>query len=141
MNNYNAIPAHDWLPVNEAAFDKPATLIVMTERRDKLAVEGDLGNWKGVSGFNPSQPCPGVSYVYQTKADIEASLAAKKEAKNAALVRVRWDRHNGGANYSFADGHAKYTKLETTLDPNNLYWGEKWLPAPFQNSPLGAPCP
>ena len=141
MNNYNAIPAHDWLPVNEAAFDKPASMIVLTERRDKLAVEGDLGNWKGVSGFNPSQPCPGVNYVYQTKADIDASLAARKESKKAALVRVRWDRHAGGANYSFADGHAKYTRLETTLDPANLYWGERWLPAPFTNSPLGSPCP
>ena len=141
INNYNTIPAHDWLPVNEAAFDKPADLIVLTERRDKLAKEGDLGNWKGVSGFNPSQPCPGVAYKYQVKADIDAGLAAKKDNKNAALVRVRWDRHSGGANYTFADGHAKFKRLEQTIDPNNFLWGEKWLPAPFQDSPLGPTCP
>ena len=141
MNNYNAIPAHDWLPVNEAAFDKPANTIALTERRAKLAKDGDLGNWKGTSGYVPSQPCPGVAYTYQTKANIEASLAAKVEAKNAALVRVQWDRHSQGANYAFLDGHAKWTRLETTLDPSNFLWGEKWLPAPYTSSPLGSPCP
>lgn len=144
VNNYDVIPAHDWLPPSEAAFDKPASLIVLAERRDKLKTDGDLGNWKGTSGFNPSQPCPGVNYVFQKRSDIEASLKAQSEGKNAALVRIKWDRHQGGANYTFFDGHAKFMRLEQTMDPNNYLWGEKWYPAPFQNTPLGsgaAPCP
>ena len=32
---------------------------------------------------------------------------------------VAYDRHNGGANYTFADGHAKYYKWEMTLEKIN----------------------
>ena len=142
MNNYNAIPAHDWLPVSEAAFETPANLIVLGERRDKLKVDGDLGNWKGTSGFSPSQPCPGtfgVDYQYQTAADVYAALANKVETKSTALIRVRWDRHNQGANYTFFDGHAKWTRFERTLD--DKMWGDKWYPAPNRDPLAGNSCP
>ena len=33
------------------------------------------------------------------------------------------DRVKGGANYSYADGHSKWAKPESTLDPNNYQWG------------------
>ena len=32
---------------------------------------------------------------------------------------VAYDRHNGGANYTFADGHAKYYKWNATLETIN----------------------
>jgi prepilin-type N-terminal cleavage/methylation domain-containing protein/prepilin-type processing-associated H-X9-DG protein len=35
------------------------------------------------------------------------------------------EKHLGGNNYAFADGHAKWYKLESTLDPNNFLWGKK----------------
>ncbi|MCE5217234.1 prepilin-type N-terminal cleavage/methylation domain-containing protein [bacterium] len=31
------------------------------------------------------------------------------------------DRHNEGANYAFADGHAKWMKREQTLSPRNMH--------------------
>lgn len=35
-------------------------------------------------------------------------------------------RHSDGANYAFADGHAKFHKLAATLDPNNFLWGKQY---------------
>ena len=35
------------------------------------------------------------------------------------------ERHSGGSNYTFADGHAKWFKVQQTLDPNNYLWGSK----------------
>jgi len=36
VNNYNAIPAHDWVPVSESAFNFPANLIILGERKIKI---------------------------------------------------------------------------------------------------------
>lgn len=150
VNNYNAIPAHDWLPASEAAFDRPANLIVLGERRAKLDSGAVIGQWKGFGGFyatssghgssaGGSQICPGDTYRLTTKADIDANLTASSD-KKPELIRVKHDRHNGGANYTFFDGHAKWFRVEATLDPNNFMYGDRWYPTPFTNSPLGAPC-
>ncbi len=152
VNNYNAIPAHDWLPPSESDFDKPASLIVLAERRNTMkdAAKTKIGQWKGAGGFwatsttfgsasGGSQICPGDTYRLATKADADANITASSD-KKPEVIRVQWDRHNGGANYTFFDGHAKWYKLEQTLDPANPLWGDKWYPKPFQDSPLGAPC-
>lgn len=150
INNYNTIPAHDWLPASEAAFDKPASLIVLGERRNTLKSGAVIGKWKGVSGFvatssshgtgaGSGQICPGDTYRYATKAEAEAGLFAAKD-KTPEVIRVQWDRHTGGANYNFFDGHAKWQRFEQTLNPDSYLWGERWYPTPFQNSPLGPPC-
>ena len=34
-------------------------------------------------------------------------------------------QHSDGANYSFADGHAKWHKPNQTLDPTNFMWGDR----------------
>jgi prepilin-type N-terminal cleavage/methylation domain-containing protein/prepilin-type processing-associated H-X9-DG protein len=34
------------------------------------------------------------------------------------------ERHLGGANFVFADGHAAWMRLERTLDPDNFLWGK-----------------
>ena len=39
-------------------------------------------------------------------------------AENPELC-IAYERHNGGANYTFADGHAKYLKWQTTLEKVN----------------------
>jgi prepilin-type N-terminal cleavage/methylation domain-containing protein/prepilin-type processing-associated H-X9-DG protein len=31
------------------------------------------------------------------------------------------DRHNGGSNYGFADGHVKWYRWESTMEPKNLH--------------------
>jgi prepilin-type N-terminal cleavage/methylation domain-containing protein/prepilin-type processing-associated H-X9-DG protein len=147
INNYAAIPAHDFLPVSEAAFGTPASLIVLTERRNYLSVNNPdptkpVGQWKGAGGFwitsstkgasaGTSQPCPSdqlnVNYRYVTMADITANLNATSD-KKPEMIRVYWNRHNGGANYAFFDGHAKWYKLEQTINPQNFLWGEWFYP-------------
>jgi prepilin-type N-terminal cleavage/methylation domain-containing protein/prepilin-type processing-associated H-X9-DG protein len=150
INNYNAIPAHDWLPASEAAFEKPASLIVLGERRNTLTNGFVIGKWKGAGGLfgtstthgtskGGSQICPGDTYRLATKADALTGLTASSD-KSPEIIRVKWDRHNEGANYSFFDGHAKWVRLEATLNPDDFLWGSTWYPSPFMNSPLGAPC-
>jgi hypothetical protein len=148
VNNYNVIPAHDWIPVSESAFETPANLIVLGERRSKLnnPKAKVIGQWKGTSGFigtsgvstGSGQVCPGDSYRFATLLDAQAGLLGTSDKPE--IVRVNWDRHNGGSNYTFADGHAKWFKLEQTLSPVNFMWGEKWYPSPRYNA-FENPCP
>lgn len=135
INNYNVIPAHDWLPVQESAYNNPASLILLTERRDKENNGYLIGQWKGTSGFagakNGGQICNyeqplGNGYRYVTLREALAGLNGPKD--KVEITRVRWDRHNGGANYLFYDGHAKFLRLEQTLNPTNFLWGDRWYP-------------
>lgn len=152
--NYNTIPAHDWLPVSLTAFNQPANTILVTEKRD---TGSSKDAHKGLSGFLPSQPCPNWTlatysgrippantYTYTDAQLVKAANLSGTTAdyKEVDVTRVAWDRHSGkkwegGANYSFADGHAKFQKLEQTLNPSNYEYGERWLPnsAPWNTSP------
>ena len=143
INNYNAIPAHDWLPPSESMFDKPANFIVLGERRDTMndAAKTKIGQWKGTGPFvgtstghgtgnASSQICPGDTYRKVTFPDVQAGLATSNSNDNPEIVRVKFDRHVGGANYAFWDGHAKWFRFENTFDPNNWQWGDAWYPAP-----------
>lgn len=149
INNYNAIPAHDWLPPTESAFEEPANMILLAERRATMnnASKTKIGPWKGVSAFigtggasvGSGQICPGDPYRFATPADAYTGLLGSKDKPE--IVRVQWDRHTQGANYTFSDGHAKWFRFEQTLNPTNFLWGKTWIPAPFQNTPLVPPCP
>jgi len=154
--NYNAMPAHDWTVVTQTTYASPADTIMTTERRD----DGQKSDsHKGVSGFYPSQPCPqwtisafpasGQNYSYFTEAFAKSELAILNSTnistwpplfKKYDILRVKWDRHSGGggANYSFADGHAKYQAVGQTLNPNRYEYGDRWYPSP---QPWGNVCP
>jgi len=149
ISNYNAIPAHDWLPHAMTVFGNPADTILVTEKRNTKD-SGDAQ--KGLSGFLPSQPCPNwtlvpyggekpgagtYSYTDSTLVKTLQPTAAKADYKAVDVLRVAWDRHTQGANYSYADGHAKYQKLDQTLNPSKYQYGEQWFPnsAPWNTSP------
>ena len=140
INNYNAIPAHDWIPPSEAIFDKPASLIVLTERRDLWPKGISPGQWKGFDAHNPSQSCASKGVVAKF-VTFEATVTALKASvdKNVEITRIKWDRHSGGANYNFWDGHAKWHRLEATLNPDNYLYGDAWYPTPF--APWNTGCP
>lgn len=146
--SYNAMPAHDWAPVSMTSFGSPADTIMVTERRAKLPNGTVIGQHKGVSGFNPTQPCPSWTLVNSTSPGAgQYAFITPDQAKTHLandtndkfdIVRVNWDRHTGGANYSYADGHAKYRKLDQTLNPSKYEYGEKWYPGLM---PWTAGCP
>ena len=152
--NYNAMPAHDWLPVSMTSFATPVTTILVTEKRNT----GNSGDaHKGLSGFLPSQPCPSWTFVPYSGRVPAAGTYSQQDAqlvrsatlthtaadfKQVDVTRVFWDVHSGGAqvggaNYSYADGHAKFQKLEGTLNTNQYQYGDRWYPnsAPWNSSP------
>ncbi|MBS1723072.1 MAG: prepilin-type N-terminal cleavage/methylation domain-containing protein [Armatimonadetes bacterium] len=133
---YNALPAHDWLPVSMTSFQFPSEQILIAERRNKLDNGTVLGKHKGLSGFEPSQPCPNQSYTKVTEAQAKAHLNDTNDKFD--IIRVKWDRHTGGANYCYADGHAKFAKLGQTLNWDHYQYGDKWYPSP---APWGTSCP
>jgi prepilin-type N-terminal cleavage/methylation domain-containing protein/prepilin-type processing-associated H-X9-DG protein len=148
INNYNAMPAHDWLPPNEASFDSPASMIVIAERRNTLnnPAKTVIGQWKGFSPFittssnhgtgaGSGQICPGDTYRYATWAETQAGLLTSKDTPE--ITRVLFDRHLTGSNYSFYDGHSKWFKGEQTMNPNAWLYGSAWYPTP-NPSPLSA---
>lgn len=147
---YNVMPAHDWIPVSSSVFPDPANTIAITERRNKLLNGVSVGKQKGVSGFNPSQPCAGstlvppqyapltgtTNYAYWTPQFALQHLQSDSNDKND-ITRVAWDRHTQGANYAYADGHAKFQMIGKTLDLNNYQYGDKFYPpyAPYNPNP------
>jgi prepilin-type N-terminal cleavage/methylation domain-containing protein/prepilin-type processing-associated H-X9-DG protein len=153
---YNVIPAHDWLPVPYTVFPNPANMIAMADRRYQSTDPNNptlFSGKKGVSGFNPSQPCT------QEGATFDPTLAAQGAAEqvqsslgtygfwNAAAIqallptmnggnddpdvaRVWYDFYSGLANYAFADGHAKSQALGATLIPQmgSYEYGDTFYP-------------
>ncbi|HWA81820.1 MAG TPA: prepilin-type N-terminal cleavage/methylation domain-containing protein [Fimbriimonadaceae bacterium] len=139
--NYNLMPAHDWSPTNMGVFPDPSNTITVTERRDKEAQGFVIGQQKGVTGFNPSQPCPGstqvapqyavihsMNFAYWTP-DFAAQHLASDTNDKVDITRVRWERHAGGACYCYADGHAKWQRLGQTLNPDHYQYGDHFYPA------------
>jgi prepilin-type N-terminal cleavage/methylation domain-containing protein/prepilin-type processing-associated H-X9-DG protein len=145
--DYNVVPAHDWLPVAYTTFPNPANQIAMTDRRYIAGTPTNptvFSGKKGVSGFNPSQPCtqegapfnPNLAAEGVTEAvvttltqygfwnaaainQIEYHSDAAGDLENKGddpdLGRVWYDFYNGQANYAFADGHSKSEALGATL--------------------------
>jgi prepilin-type processing-associated H-X9-DG protein/prepilin-type N-terminal cleavage/methylation domain-containing protein len=136
--SYNVIPEWNYIPPAESEFEKPAEIISLAERRSTLKNGTSIPAYKGVTAFIP-QACPGWTlgneYRLATMADAQTALVGTSDKPE--IVRVKWDRHNGGGNYLFLDGHAKWMKLEQTLSPTNFLWGSRWYPAvePFGSCP------
>jgi prepilin-type N-terminal cleavage/methylation domain-containing protein/prepilin-type processing-associated H-X9-DG protein len=152
INSYNVIPAHDFLPVSTSVFDQPASTIVFTHRRagrvGKMTTV--FGPWKGLTGFKTigsasfmkDTPCSfhqfGPDYVFATPADAADGLINNvDDGSPTTLVRMLYTRFNGGANYTFADGHARYHRLEQILNPSNFLWGERFYPS---HAPWNSDC-
>jgi prepilin-type N-terminal cleavage/methylation domain-containing protein/prepilin-type processing-associated H-X9-DG protein len=66
-----------------------------------------------------------LSQIEALKAD--QSLTARDMGADH-IVYLEPEAHNEGANYTFADGHAKWLKLGQGLDPNNFQFGKRAYP-------------
>lgn len=69
----------------------------------------------------------GISTYAVTVEIANQQLADCRITPSANYVRLTYsqpDRWDNGANFVFADTHAKFKSLSATLDPNNFLWGK-----------------
>jgi prepilin-type N-terminal cleavage/methylation domain-containing protein/prepilin-type processing-associated H-X9-DG protein len=114
--NYALMPGDGYSAVALARLDTPADYIILSEAKDLSA---GLGIW-GYGGLSWPK---GEEGRRMTDDEMLTSPLSPK-------TRLAYDRHNGGSNYIFADGHAKWLKFEQTFEPKWL-WGppniKAWL--------------
>lgn len=126
--NYSVMPAHNdyTVPVSTTVIGTPANVIVFAERQAVLGGKA-LKAYAGTSGFIPDSPDSGVAYAKTTLDQLKAAVDAKSDS-TVKLTRVAFTRHNGGSNFNFVDGHAKFEKMDQTMG-SNFQWGEYYYPA------------
>ncbi len=99
--NYRMFPPGDTAvptPVKMAALTKPSETIMLAENAD-----GSTGNLQ-----------PDCQYAYGTNGP-SASSGYNRWA------RVSLERHNGGSNYAFADGHAKWLNKNNGMEESSRW--------------------
>lgn len=140
INNYAAIPAHDFYPVPRNILSDPGMLIVIGERRAKTPSGLLFLGWKGTSGFVPGQPCRnlelGADYRRVTFDEAVKMLPKVNSDKDLLITRLNWTAHEKKSNYVFADGHAQTLPLAATLKPTRFLWGERF----YARSEDGSEC-
>jgi len=123
-----------------AALEAPASLIAVSEITDyPFAIGGQSGisdyAYKSHRPMNHTVPwnndaAPSPPYRQVTMAEALAAFAAAAAAtvpmaeEQPHIRYISPDRHNGGANYQFADGHAKWLRFEAAL--TSQAWGAKY---------------
>jgi prepilin-type N-terminal cleavage/methylation domain-containing protein/prepilin-type processing-associated H-X9-DG protein len=136
---YAAVPQQ---VVSLANVERPAEVIMIAEYTNKIQCLLDTSptggdaikshrptNAVSMGGavFDGESYVPGTPVIALTPQQAWDAIAAA-EASNAMgqhhICYINPQMHNGGSNYIFADGHAKWYRLETTLDPNNFLWGK-----------------
>ncbi len=154
---YAAVP-QNVVPI--AAVDVPADVIAVAEITDTLGALNDSSPTGGAA-IKSHRPTNGVSdngAVFDGEAGIvgpvyaltpdqaKAAIAYARQNNNAGgqhhIAYISPDRHNGGANYVFADGHAKFFTLDATLNPASYKWGKAvytWGNMPVYDPVSGQP--
>ncbi|MBI5831912.1 MAG: hypothetical protein HZB16_06285 [Armatimonadetes bacterium] len=133
-------PRAHFRSVNMAAVDAPAELIALTDMTDyPMAVGGSSGasgaalkSHRPANATNPWDNDAGAAASYNTLTAGEAQAAfAAAAAATAPLgegeAHIKYtspDRHTGGSNYCFADGHVKWMKFDQAL--KNKLWGTRF---------------
>lgn len=127
-------------PVNESILDRSAEVILLAEMNDQLNNLAGTSASGGSAQSKTHRPTSAVkesgSAFYEsedgTALPVTALTIAEAEdaIKNPGTSKPRiqyteLERHLGGNNYAFADGHAKWYRLESTLNPNSFLWGKK----------------
>jgi prepilin-type processing-associated H-X9-DG protein len=114
MNEVVAVPfarfhptGGQWNPIPLSDVQTPADLIVMNETRPNAAFT-DISFGTGSFG-QAFQACRAANL------DASGNVNIASTANN---LIAHYLRHNRGANYAFADGHAKWFRPQQTLTPN-----------------------
>jgi prepilin-type processing-associated H-X9-DG protein len=142
---FEAIPAN---VVNDAVVSAPADTIMVAEMTDVLGALNDTSPTGGAA-IKSHRPTNGVSNngaVFDAEAGIKGpvralpalvakeSIAAARASNSGGglhhICYISDDRHSGGANYVFCDGHSSWRRLEQTLDPDRFLWGKQAYSVP-----------
>ncbi|MFM7321224.1 MAG: DUF1559 domain-containing protein [Armatimonadota bacterium] len=136
--------------VAAAAIDAPADVIVIAEMTNFLPCINDTSNaGTGGGGFVNKSHRSANAFMKTAsggtwKGEAAADFGAPVFAVTPALAQAAWatcrasgyaggalhvayiqpDRHNGGSNYTFGDGHSKWFRFEQTVNPNSFLWGK-----------------
>jgi len=129
--------------VSQGEIEDPSGTIMIAEFTDYMQTLNDTSPTGGdaVKSHRPTNAFnmgggvfDGESYVVgtaitaltlgQAQADIAAAMTSSAAGKSH-IVYSNPEAHNGGSNYVFADGHAKWEKLSSTLNPSNFMWGKR----------------
>ncbi len=84
------------------------------------------GKWAGQSVGDKNA----AAIFTVNKAVLDADIISCKAATTTNGVHLKYvepQRHSGGSNYTFADGHAKWHKVEQTLACQNYMWGKRFF--------------
>ncbi len=146
---YSSIPQNC---VSTGQIDKPADVILLAEYTgyiDCLKGSSSTGgvavkSHRPVNGikyangaiFDGEKYVAGVGLMALTEAEARAAInnaiALKDSSAEHHICYIDPDLHTKGANYVFADGHAKWSTLAKTLDPDNYMWGKLGYSCPDQ---------
>jgi prepilin-type N-terminal cleavage/methylation domain-containing protein/prepilin-type processing-associated H-X9-DG protein len=127
-----------------AAVDAPADTIVIAEMTDVPSCINDTSAasgtaWKTHRSTNAVVLAGGGTFTGETEASgtpLEAItfdrarqvLAQCQTSSAAGLPHIAYTspfRHSEGANYIYCDGHAKWARLASTLNPTRFQWGKR----------------
>ncbi len=136
--------------VSLAAVENTAQTIMIAEFNNNSACVNDTSTGQTTPGFKNKSHRPTNAYMTsgggawngQSAADVAmASVSAMtparaQQAQDACkapgygggqphISYIDFEKHLGGSNYTFADGHAKWHRIEQTLSPDNFMWGKK----------------
>ncbi|MFO7946011.1 MAG: DUF1559 domain-containing protein [Armatimonadota bacterium] len=126
----------------------PAEEIALAEYTHRIQCIIDSSPTGGANAIKSHRPTNAVTMgggvydgeAYSGEAVVALSVSEAEAAFNAArapggsangqhhICYIEPDHHAGGANYVFADGHAKWYQLSQTLDPDNFLWGKAAYP-------------
>lgn len=99
-----------------------------------LMTSASGGQFSGEIGASDALPTSLYALTYALAKPQLDSCATTPNNSNFHITYVGAERHLEGANYAFADGHAKWYRLSQTLDPNSFLWGKTFYP--FGNVPV-----
>jgi prepilin-type N-terminal cleavage/methylation domain-containing protein/prepilin-type processing-associated H-X9-DG protein len=135
--------------VNESSIEGTAEVIMVAEMANNLGQLAGTSSSGGSSTNKSHRPTAGVSedalgteydaengtgVLYATPYAVAKDAIDNPTVGKPHIMYSSYDRHFDGGNYLFADGHVKWLKLSTTLDPNNFLWGKRAYSA--NNAPV-----
>ncbi|HLO97860.1 MAG TPA: H-X9-DG-CTERM domain-containing protein, partial [Fimbriimonas sp.] len=117
--------------VNDTSQNQTSTGYKNKSHRPTNAVMSTVSGGKWAGDNAADMALTAVYAVTRAIAD-EAWAYCKTGADSSSRVHLKYAeplRFGNGSNYAFADGHAKFTAPDATLNANNFMWGKNMYSA------------